>query len=109
MLELIKKYFISLSGGPPAYHRADSTLLLMVGSVFAGYTATAFPDKFLKKFENPILQFVVFLILGLSTSLNGSNVKLYVIGDAIITTIIFQILIYISKKYADNQENSEDS
>ena len=104
MLSLLRQYFRSLSGGPPASHRFDSTFLLMVGSVFAGYTATAFPEQFLKKFEHPIIQFIIFYILALSTSTSKDSIKILAIGDALLTTILFQSSVYLANKYYDNIE-----
>ena len=82
MISIFRQYLRSLSGGPPATHRFDSTFLLMVGSVFAGYTATAFPEKFLKNFEHPIVQFLIFYILGLSTSTSKDSIKMLVDFDS---------------------------
>jgi len=104
MLSILRQYLRSLSGGPPSSHRFDSTFLLMVGSVFAGYTATAFPEKFLKKFEHPIIQFIIFYILALSTSTSKDSIKILAIGDALLTTLIFQSAVYLANKYYNDND-----
>jgi hypothetical protein len=110
----LSKYLVSLSGGPPSEHRFDNTLCLMIGAVFAGYTATALHPEFLKEFEHPLIQFLVFYIIGISSY--GGNVPPggwgwgpfktlwagpYVFLDAILTVVAFQTLVYITNYYYD--------
>lgn len=109
MISIFRQYANSLMGGPPASHRFDSTFLLMTGAVFAGYTATAFPPQFLEKFENPLVQFIVFYILGLSTSTSKDSIKLLVIGDAFVTTLLLQLSIYLVNYYYGVNGNENDN
>ena len=57
------KYIKSLAGGPPASHSVRQAMQLILGAVFAGYTATALPAGFLKLFEHPVVQFGTFFLL----------------------------------------------
>ena len=118
----IPKYLVSLMGGKPAGHRFDNTLFLMIGAVFAGYTVTKLHPDFLKEFENPFIQFLVFYIIGIS-SYSGSvppggwgwgPFKVlwggpFVFYDAIITTFMFQLLIYAINTYYESKERNDES
>tara|TARA_B100000941_G_C28434340_1_gene516064 strand:+ start:22 stop:729 length:708 start_codon:yes stop_codon:yes gene_type:complete len=105
-------YLTSISGGPPDTHRFDSTLMLMFAAVFAGYTATALPNGFLKLFESPLYQFIVFYIIGITSyghSLPPGASGLgpfkvlwagpYVFLDAILVTCIFQLAVYLVRSH----------
>ena len=106
----LPQYLKSISGGEPSSHRFDNTILLMCAAIFAGYTATALPKKFLKLFQNPIVQFIVFYIIGI-TSYGGSMppggkgfgpfkvfwAGPYVFLDAILVVCLMQLLIFITR------------
>tara|TARA_Y100000816_G_C25874415_1_gene456323 strand:- start:17 stop:355 length:339 start_codon:yes stop_codon:yes gene_type:complete len=85
---------------------------LIVGACFAGYTVTHLPPKFLKLFETPIAQFIIFFILFESSDHGGDSLKAMIISS-LIYTIIFNILIkLIHKIYSTGtkiQEIDEDS
>lgn len=117
----ISKYLISLSGGPPKEHRFDNTLFLMLGAVFAGYTATALHPEFLKEFESPLIQFVLFYMIGISSY--GGQVPPggfgigpfktlwagpYVFLDALLTMIAFQTLVYVTNYYYGKRYMGEE-
>ena len=85
---------------------------LIIGACFAGYTVTHLPPKFLKLFETPIAQFIIFFILFESSHHGGDSLKAMIISS-IIYTIIFNILIkLIHKLYSSDikiKEIDEDS
>ena len=103
-------YLKSISGGEPSSHRFDNTILLMCAAIFAGYTATSLPKNFLKLFQNPIVQFIVFYIIGI-TSYGGAMppggkgfgpfkvfwAGPYVFLDAILVVCLMQLLMYITR------------
>ena len=109
---MILDYIKSLVGNGPKNHRADSVFFLILGAVFAGYTATNIHVDFLKNFENPFIQLVVFYAIGISSyggkkppgswGIGGWKVIWagpYVFFDALFAVIIFQFLSYISNSY----------
>lgn len=113
----IPRYLVSLMGGKPAGHRFDNTIFLMIGAVFAGYTATKLHPDFLKEFEHPLIQFLVFYIIGISS--HGGTVPPggwgwgpfkviwggpFVFYDAILTTFMFQLLVYVTNTYYESKE-----
>jgi len=113
----LPSYFRSLSGGNPPTHRFDNTFFLMIGAVFAGYTATVLHPDFLKEFENPLIQFIVFYIIGISSyggkvppgGFGLGPLKVfwagpYVFYDAILTTAMFQLLVYVTNYYYGKKE-----
>ena len=102
----INKYIKSLQGGPPEEHHAFKTFLLIIGAVFAGYTASNFPPQFLLFFATPLGQFVTFMILGLGLY-QTKNLE-FVVYDSIIYVILLQILQYISKEIYKEQNKGED-
>ena len=61
-----KEYLTSIKGGPPKQHHAISTFLLIIGAVFAGYTAVNFPPELLELSSHPLGQFFIFMILGIA-------------------------------------------
>ena len=105
----LKDYFESLTGAAPACHRLDNILLLMTGAVFAGYTVAHFPPKFLEHFKKWYIQFIIFMIIGLSTVTNKKKYFYYIIGDAILMTGLIQLLEYIVKKSYPKKEREEDT
>lgn len=113
----IPRYLVSLMGGKPVGHRFDNTFFLMISAVFAGYTVTKLHPDFLKEFEHPLVQFVVFYIIGISS--HGGAVPPggwgwgpfkviwggpFVFYDAILTTFIFQMLVYVTNTYYESKE-----
>ena len=102
----INNYIKSLKGGPPEEHHAFKTFLLIVGAVFAGYTASQFPPKFLIFFSTPLGQFVIFMILGLGLY-QTKNIE-FVVYDSILYVILLQMLQYISKEIYEEQKDEED-
>ena len=99
-----KEYLTSLKGGPPEQHHALSTFLLIIGAVFAGYTAVNFPPEFLELFSHPLGQFIVFIILGFG--LYKKVNKFFIIYDSIIYVIVLQLMLYLSKMYYN--KNNDD-
>ena len=102
----INTYIKSLSGGPPEEHNAFKTFLLIIGAVFAGYTASQFPPKFLLFFSTPLGQFSIFMILGLGLY-QTKNIE-FVVYDSILYVILLQILQYISKEIYEEQKTKND-
>ena len=117
----VPDYLNSISGGKPDSHRFDNTILLMVAAVFAGYTATALPADFLKLFESPIVQFIVFYIIGITSYGGGmppggkgfGPFKVfwagpYVFLDAILVVCIMQLAVFLLRKWYKEDEDDED-
>jgi len=102
----LNNYIKSLQGGPPEEHHAFKTFLLIVGAVFAGYTASQFPPKFLLFFSTPLGQFSIFMILGLGLY-QTKNIE-FVVYDSILYVILLQILQYISKEIYEEQKTKND-
>mgnify|MGYP000123770583 CR=1 FL=1 len=113
---MIFNYIKSLLGGRPFSHRADQTFFLIVGAVFAGYTAKSLHIDFLKNFENPFIQFLIFYMIGISSysgkmppggwGFAGWKVLWagpYVFFDSLFAVILFQLLVYISHYYYEKK------
>ena len=64
-MDIANGYFRSLLSLGSKYpkHNVKAALQLVIGAVFAGYTATQFPPEFLKLFERPLAQFMIFFLL----------------------------------------------
>jgi len=100
------RYFKSVMGGAPKDHHFISSVELIIGACFAGYTVTHLPADFLKLFERPYVQFVVFYIL-FNTSHGGSVSQMWVIADALLFTAIMNLGIYvIQRAYGENFESA---
>lgn len=107
-VSFLSRYAKSLSGGPPASHTVRQGALLILGAVFAGYTATAFPPQFLKLFEKPWMQYIVFLVLFSSNYWGESSLpKMYVFLDALLFTILLQMAIHFAKKAYKTEDSDE--
>ena len=78
----INEYLTSIKGGPPEQHHAISTFLLIIGAVFAGYTAVNFPPELLELCSHPLGQFIIFVVLGFGLYKNVN--KMFIIYDSII-------------------------
>ena len=102
----LNNYVKSLQGGPPEEHHAFKTFLLIIGAVFAGYTASQFPPQFLLFFATPLGQFITFMILGLGLY-QTKNIE-FVVYDSILYVIVLQMLQYISKEIYEEQKNKND-
>ena len=102
----LNNYIKSLQGGPPEEHHAFKTFLLIMGAVFAGYTASQFPPKFLLFFSTPLGQFSIFMILGLGLY-QTKNIE-FVVYDSILYVILLQLLQYISKEIYEEQKTKND-
>ena len=102
----LNNYIKSLQGGPPEEHHAFKTFLLIIGAVFAGYTASQFPPKFLLFFSTPLGQFITFMILGLGLY-QTKNFE-FVVYDSIVFVILLQMLQYISKEIFAEQKKSNN-
>ena len=99
------KYYQSLAGGPPSSHTVRQAIQLIIGAVFAGYTATALPPKFLKLFEKPVYQFLIFLVLFNQNYWNETGFpRWYMFMDAFLSTFALQLLIYVTKKFYPPEE-----
>lgn len=117
----IPRYLESLMGGKPVGHRFDNTIFLMISAVFAGYTVTKLHPDFLKEFEHPLVQFLVFYIIGISS--HGGAIPPggwgwgpfkviwggpFVFYDAILTTFMFQLLVYVTNTYYESKEQNRN-
>ena len=103
---MIIKYSKSLFGGKPIDHNFINTFLLFTGAVFAGYLATQLPEDFLKNFEKPFFQFIIFLILGASVY-DIKKMYMFIILDALIFTVIFQMFVKIINNIYHNENKSK--
>ena len=107
---MLLQYLGSLAGGPPASHTVRKGAQLILGSVFAGYTATAFPPEFLKLFEHPLLQFFIFFILFYQNYWNQQGFpKWYIMLDAALFTAFLQTSIYVTRKFYSKNESEVES
>ena len=110
-MEILSNYFNSLIGKEPKLHRFDHSLFYVIAAVFAGYTLTAAHPKFLKHFENPIVQFIIFYINGITWyagevppgGFGGLGFKTlwagpYVFLDSILAVVFIQAIVYFSHK-----------
>jgi len=107
---MLFKYLESLGGGPPASHTVRQGAQLILGAVFAGYTATAFPPQFLKLFETPLMQLFIFFILFYQNYWNQKGFpKWYIVLDAVLFTAFLQGAIYLARKYYSENESEVES
>jgi|APSaa5957512493_1039668.scaffolds.fasta_scaffold12448_4 hypothetical protein len=91
------KYLKSVMGGSPKDHHLLSSVQLIIGACFAGYTVTHLPPKFLELFERPYVQFVVFYVL-FNTSHGDSVSKFWIFVDALLFTTLMNVGIYVIKR-----------
>lgn len=106
--KLISNYFNSFLNVKSSYpsHNINLALQLVIGAVFAGYTATAFPPDFLKLFEHPIAQFLIFFLLFNSIERVKGFPRTFIFIDALIFTIFIQIAIRLIKGYYKNKDEN---
>jgi len=101
---MISKYLISISGGEPKSHNISIGIQLIIGAAFAGYTVTHMPEQFLKIFEHPLMQFLVYFVLFKQTQVDRTIPYYFAMFDALLFTIIINIIIYIFKKMTIKEE-----
>ena len=102
----------SLKGGGPELHSLENTVVLMVAAVLAGYTLTGAHPKFLKLFEHPFAQFIIFYIIGITwyagktppggwgaMGVNTLWAGPYVFLDAVLIVVLIQSIVYFSHKH----------
>jgi hypothetical protein len=92
---MLSKSIQNLINGDHNSENIISPILIVFGSVTAGYTIIHFPYRVLSLFSHPVLQFVVFLTISLNTYYKidkSINTLIYCILDAIFFTIVFQII-----------------
>lgn len=83
-------------------HNIFHILIYFLGSVFVGYTATAFPSKFLMKFEHPFYQFLIFWALGLVLFYEDlPHGGWFLIFDSIMFVGVLQLMLYFAKKFSN--------
>ena len=107
--KLISDYFNSFLNVKSSYpsHNINLALQLVIGAVFAGYTATAFPPDFLKLFEHPIAQFFIFFLLFNTVERINGFPRIFIIIDALMFTIFIQIAIRLIKEYYKNKDENK--
>uniref|UniRef100_A0A6C0ACF1 Uncharacterized protein n=1 Tax=viral metagenome TaxID=1070528 RepID=A0A6C0ACF1_9ZZZZ len=85
-------------------------LALMIGGVFAGYTATDMHPDFLKKFETWPYQFITFFLIAFSFfDSDLSKWWLMVVAALFFTAVLRLLRKYINKYHQkeDQKENAE--
>ena len=103
--------FSTFGAKEPNNHHIVNIIALVVGSVFAGYTATAFPEKFLKLFEFWPVQLAVFFVLSFSTlqsPITRGKIK-FTIYDSILMLVLFNLILYILRMIYKKEESNKDS
>lgn len=91
----------TFSFDPPYNHNIVNLTALVLGSIFAGYTATAMDPDFLLLFETWPVQLVIFLIMSFSTlshPITRGKLK-FVLLDAVFALIVFRIVMYSVNNY----------
>ena len=108
LVQNYSKSFLGLGSKFPN-HNIKSSLQLVIGAVFAGYTATAFPPEFLKIFEHPLAQFFIFFLLFNSNEYSPGFPMIFVVIDAVLFTIMIQIVLKIVKElYKKNEQKNKE-
>lgn len=98
-------YIDSLLGGPPSEHYVKRGLSMVLAGAFGGYMVTSLPDDFLLLFENPIMQFIICLLI---FNLNRSNTVpvSWVFYDAALALAVIQTIIFwVGWYYQDDERN----
>lgn len=108
LVQNYSKSFLGLGSKFPN-HNIKSSLQLVIGAVFAGYTATAFPPEFLKIFEHPLAQFFIFFLLFNSKQYSPGFPMIFVVIDSVLFTIMIQIVLRIVKNlYKKNEQKNKE-
>lgn len=102
---MLRKYLKSLFGGTPKKHSFYLGFQLMISGIFAGYTANHIPKKYLKIFELPLFQFFIFFLAIKETQSDRNIPIFFAIMDAILFTILFNLLIYKLKSLKEEENN----
>lgn len=79
---------------PPHNHNIINLTALVLGSIFAGYTATAMDEEFLQRFHTWPVQLLIFSFLSFSTlshPITEGKLK-FVLLDAAFALIVFRLL-----------------
>ncbi len=100
------KYITSILGGPPRDHGPINATQLVIGACMAGYTVTHLPADFLKLFEHPVAQYLVFFIL-FNTSHGDNTPKMWAFMDALLLTLSVNAVIYIIQNAYKKEEPVE--
>lgn len=115
LLERTESYdnwvYSTFAAKEPNNHHIVNIIALVVGSVFAGYTATAFPKEFLKLFEFWPVQLAVFFVLSFSTlqyPITRGKLK-FALYDSILMLVLFNLLWYTLCKIYKKEESKKDS
>ena len=83
-----------------------SDLQLLIGACFAGYTVTHMHPKFLKNFEKPFVQFVIFWML-FNTGIADDHYSIMITAIyAIGITILVNYIINLTNKYYSSKEDT---
>ena len=108
--DLVRNYSRSFLGIGSKFpnHNIKASLQLVIGAVFAGYTATAFPPEFLKLFEHPVAQFFIFFLLFNSMEHVPGFPTIFVVVDAVLFTIMIQIVLRIVREMYKKKENENN-
>ena len=103
-------WFLStFSFEPPYNHNLVNLTGLILGAVFAGYTATALPDSILKSFEKWYFQLLIFFLVSFSTlshPITEGKLK-FALLDALLVLALFRKLYILIKR--DKKNTDEDS
>ena len=81
----------------PYNHNLVNLTGLILGSVFAGYTATALPESVLKSFEKWYYQLIIFFLVSFSTlshPLTAGKLK-FALLDALLVLALFRFVLYM--------------
>jgi len=111
-MDVLNDYVNSIYGRTPINNKCNKSFYFIIEAVFAGYIITAAHPKFLKMFEHPLIQFLIFYIIGITWHTGevppggwgGYGFKTlwagpYVFLDAIFSVILIRSIVYLSHKY----------
>ena len=84
-----------------------SDIQLLIGACFAGYTVTHMHPKFLKNFEKPLLQFVIFWMLFNTGIADDHFTIIFSAIYAIGMTILVNYIINWTNTYYDSKEDTD--
>lgn len=89
------RYVSSLVGGSPSSHHINRSLSLLLTAMLGGYLMTACPDRYLRLFQHPILQFAVVLMLfNLDQGSTGWKIpESWMVFDTLIVVLLIQLLV----------------
>ena len=102
---ILQDWLMSAVGQKYADHSFLSTLLLIFTASIPGHTLAAFPQNILKRLTHPLVQFVVYWVLGSFRYWPNLSARILVFTalDALLFTMIIQYMIKYAQQYQQEQ------